>query len=233
MSYSNGPQIVTNGLVMYLDAANKKSYPGSGTSWIDLSGNRNNGTSFGSPTFSGENAGSLVFDGTDDRVEISHSVSLAITVSITAMAWIKFSNLSVDRVVVSKPEPFFGTTPSPYELYINNSGKAVFMRGDAFAYGQGSTATNAMSFGVWQHVAATVNTNALIHYLNGSRNGTGTLDNGSGRDQGGKLYIGHRPNNSSPLFTNGNIASVSIYNRALSPDEVLQNYNATKTRFGL
>ena len=68
MSLSRGPKIVTNGLVLYLDAANKKSYPGSGTTWTDLSGNNNTGTLTNGPTFDSNNGGSIVFDGTNDYV---------------------------------------------------------------------------------------------------------------------------------------------------------------------
>ena len=66
MSVSNGPSIVTSGLVLSLDAADKNSYPGSGTTWADLSGNTNNGTLTNGPTFSSANQGSIVFDGVDD-----------------------------------------------------------------------------------------------------------------------------------------------------------------------
>ena len=73
MGLSHSPNIVTDGLVLCLDAANRRSYPGSGNSWLDLSGNGNNGT-FGSgtaaPTFSSGNGGSLVFDGSNDYVEV-------------------------------------------------------------------------------------------------------------------------------------------------------------------
>ena len=65
MAFSRGPSIVTNGLVLALDAANHKSYPGSGTTWFDLSGNSHDGTLTGGPTFNSDNGGSIVFDGTD------------------------------------------------------------------------------------------------------------------------------------------------------------------------
>ena len=63
-----GPRIVSNGLVLCLDAANKRSYPGTGTTWTDLSGNSNNGTLTNGPTFSAGNMGSILFDGTNDYV---------------------------------------------------------------------------------------------------------------------------------------------------------------------
>jgi len=71
MGLYHSPSIVMNGLVLCLDAGNTKSYPGSGTTWIDLSGNSNTGTLTNGPTYSSENGGSLVFDGIDDYVTTS------------------------------------------------------------------------------------------------------------------------------------------------------------------
>ena len=68
MSVIGGPDIITDGLVLYLDAANTKSYIGSGTTWKDLSGNSNDGTLTNGPTFDSGNSGSIVFDGVDDFV---------------------------------------------------------------------------------------------------------------------------------------------------------------------
>ena len=68
MGLSHSPNIVTDVLVLCLDAANRRSYPGSGNSWLDLSGNGNNGTLTNGPTYSSANGGSLVFDGVDDYV---------------------------------------------------------------------------------------------------------------------------------------------------------------------
>lgn len=84
MAYRNGPKIITDGLVLCLDAAGTKSYPGNGTTWTDLSGNGNNGTLINGPTFSSDNGGSLVFDGSNEWVACSASLSkLNITTQFT------------------------------------------------------------------------------------------------------------------------------------------------------
>ena len=70
MAFSFSPRIVTDGLVLYLDAANQRSYPGSGTTWSDISRGGNNGTLVNGPTFDPGNGGSIVFDGVDDYVSI-------------------------------------------------------------------------------------------------------------------------------------------------------------------
>ena len=72
MTTSYSPLIVTDGLVMYLDAANPKSYPGTGTTWTDISRNNNNGTLTNGPTFSSANLGSIVFDGSNDAIQLNH-----------------------------------------------------------------------------------------------------------------------------------------------------------------
>ena len=82
MGISRGKSIVTDGLILYLDAANKKSYPGSGTVWSDLSGNANTGTLTNGPTFDSSNNGSINFDGTDDLVECSSISSTNFTNSV-------------------------------------------------------------------------------------------------------------------------------------------------------
>mgnify|MGYP003705723913 CR=1 FL=1 len=72
MAGKSGPDIIENGLLLYYDVANKKSYPGSGTSWYDLSGNENTITLTNGPTYNAANLGSILFDGTNDYVESSN-----------------------------------------------------------------------------------------------------------------------------------------------------------------
>jgi hypothetical protein len=98
MAYFHSPTIVTNGLVLCLDSANTESYPGSGTTWTDLSGNGNNGTLVNGPVFDGENLGSISFDGVNDSVQITKvpSIDFTPTSSFTMMVWAKVLGLSGD-----------------------------------------------------------------------------------------------------------------------------------------
>ena len=91
MSTVQSGHIVTDGLVLALDAANAKSYPGSGTTWSDLSGNRNTGTLTNGPTFNSGNGGGIVFDGVDDYVDCGNSSTLQINQG-TISAWVKTSS---------------------------------------------------------------------------------------------------------------------------------------------
>ena len=90
MSVIWGPEIVKSGLVLYLDAGNQNSYPGTGTTWTDISRNNNNGTLTNGPTFNSENGGSIVFDGTNDYV----STALTSTNSFTWNVWYKTNTVS-------------------------------------------------------------------------------------------------------------------------------------------
>ena len=73
MAIIDGPRIPTSGLIFYLDAANTRSYPGSGTTWTDLSGNGNTGTLTNGPTYSSANGGQIVFDGSNDNAVVLNS----------------------------------------------------------------------------------------------------------------------------------------------------------------
>ena len=85
MGLIHSPRIVTDGLVLYLDAANNRSYPGTGTTWSDLVGS-NNGTLNNGPTFSGANGGSIVFDGSDDYINMGDILSAPSSLSI--FSWV-------------------------------------------------------------------------------------------------------------------------------------------------
>ena len=99
MYYS--PRIVTSGLVLALDAAERLSYPRTGTTWRDLSGNSNNGTLTNGPTFSAGNMGSIVFDGVDDYVNIANSTSLQVADTFTVCAWIYPTTLAARYAIFS------------------------------------------------------------------------------------------------------------------------------------
>ena len=97
MAFNYSPKIVTNGLVLALDAANKKSYPGSGTTWSDLSGNGYTATLLNGTAFSSINFGTFVFDGTNDNASIPYNTNLDPTSGITFEAWIYPTNITTNR----------------------------------------------------------------------------------------------------------------------------------------
>jgi hypothetical protein len=223
-----GPKIITNGLVLYLDAANRNSYPGSGTTWTDLSGNGNNGTLTNGPTFNATNMGSIVFDGTNDYIYRS-SFSNFNSSTYTILLWGKFVSVSSSGVLFN-----LGRSPSDAnseaQLYYNNS-RLVYWDYDgsmAFNFIQSS---GTLSTNVYQYLGFTKNSTNGTFYINGYSSGTGTAAfdaNISTND----FTIGADIRDSIN-YVNGNISQFLIYNRVLTASEVLQNYNATKSRFGI
>lgn len=232
MAFDNGPKVVTNALVLALDAADRNSYPGSGTSWRDVSGNDNNGTLTNGPTFNSANGGSIVFDGVDDNVNCGNKSSLAITGDMSVSAWVYFNSFDTYCGIIGKTS---GGIPAPYDYYSfinpgNSTTYMVFYRGNGGASFQFASSSININTNVWCNVAATMQGTSVTHYLNGMSNGTGTLS-ATIADGGTNAIVGNRADSGTDM--NGRISNIQLYNRALSASEILQNYNATKTRFGL
>ena len=232
MATKYSPKMVTDGLVLSLDAANTKSYPKSGTTWSDLSGNGNTGTLTNGPTFSAGNLGSIVFDGVDDYVNCGSNSSLNLG-SLTLSAWVKAStNVSTYRAIIAD-ESITGASTWNYRLYIvQSSGLVVFdVSGGGYS---GVSSTYAINNNQWYHICAvrTGPGGSQNLYINGILNNSGS-DTTSITTLSYAVWIGRSPFSSGIYPFIGNIPQVSIYNRALSATEILQNYNATKNRFGL
>jgi hypothetical protein len=218
MAFGNGPKIVTDGLVLALDAADKNSYPGTGTSWSDLSGNNYSGSLVNSPTFSSTNGGGIVFNGTNQYA--SFTTAPIITVGSTSI-WFNTTNAGAS-----------------YRALINRSlSWGLFLLDNVLiTYDWGNSANRTTNLnvatGTWQNavltfseITGTPSNNAII-YLNGTSVLTTTIKNST------PLNFQIAAQNAGQTFS-GNIANAQVYNRVLSPTEVLQNYNALKSRFNL
>lgn len=220
--FANNAPIVTDGLVFYVDAGNSKSYPGSGTTWTDLV-DSNNSTLTNGPTFDSGNGGSIVFDGTDDGATSINVPEHQVFVG-TIQAWINTSSPgSSYRGIMVKQEQW-----SLFSL----DGELV-----TYDWGNGAVRLTGQMIddGNWHFVAMTfTNTlgtpsnNATI-YLDGSSVLTTTVKNKSSTKGGIVFAAGNDIPSIQQL--NGNIACGSLYNIVLTPQEVLQNYNALKNRF--
>ena len=221
MAFGNGPRIVTNGLIVSLDAADRNSYPGSGTSWSDLSGNNNNGTLVNSPTFSSANGGSIVFNGTNQYV--TDTINIANT-AFTIICWV-YSNVTPTSDTVFSIGTGAATRQALHLRMVTNTS---FLFG---LYNDDLSATVTGVTGVWNCLAVTLTTGFVQSiYQNGIFNTSRTA---------GGYYTGNttcnigRWANDSAEYVNGNIPIVQVYNRALSATEVRQNYDAQKSRFNL
>jgi hypothetical protein len=220
MSYYNGPTIVTNGLVLYLDAANSKSYPGSGTSWVDLSGNGNNGTLTNGPTFNSQNGGSIVFDGTNDRVLMSAAIDTNSSFSLEFWA-LRTSDANIGTLIG-------GNGPNNYFVIRMLSNAVSLVKSYAAELGNFGASSATVSNTI-NHVVVTRSGTTYTCYTNGIFRGTLTI-NQTYSTASPALGI-YDSGNNEPF--SGRIYKFAHYNKALSALEVLQNYNATKTRFGL
>ena len=216
MAGASGPDLVQNGLVLCLDAANKLSY--SGTVWRDLSGYNNNGSLTNGPTFSAANMGSIVFDGVDDYVNNSQ-LTITGNQSFSWGAWI--------RPTATGTPVFFGNNSTGLGMvsYWDSANNKV--RVGTWALDRLTSGTTILP-STWGYTFWTWNGTTLTSYTNGIADGTATgfsfnISN---------IYttIGNAVNSQ---YFNGRISQTFIYNRALSATEVLQNYNAAKSRFGL
>jgi hypothetical protein len=220
--------IVSSGLVLHLDAGNASSYPGSGTTWTDLSGSGNNGTLVNGPTYSSANGGSLSFDGVNDYVSVSNTSQLRPSTELSIGMWIKANSITATWVTLFGQNPYLQGGPL---IFLENGGSLI----RALHYRNGNEVrcnTNySISTSQYTYVVFTFKTgDAIRSYFNGVANTTVALSAGTFSYNTINPYlIGHTGNS----WLHGNIAQVSIYNRALSAAEVLQNYNAIKVRYGL
>lgn len=217
MSSFGGPNIITDGLVLNLDAGNTKSYPGTGTTWTDRSGFGNNGTLINGTGYSPTDVGSVSFDGSDGFVRINNGTGVNISNVFSVLVWVKFN--AFNTVLLGSND--FGD--SGYPMYILQN-QIYIAAGGAFT----SIQNIGLPTNQWTHIAVLRNNTSVSWYKNGTIIGSSTLNSSASNVV--KSIGGY---NAGGFYLNGNISSVEIYNRALSASEVLQNYNATKGRFGI
>lgn len=233
MACSGGPDGISNGLVLALDAANKVSYPGSGTSWYDLSGNNKNATLTNGSIFNAANLGNIVFDGTNDYVNIGVGTGInQLPSDFTVSMWAKATaaNSNWGNLIGDYYTNTVATT-NEWQIMMNNSSANLSF----YVVGPGYVISNISSgFGAntWINVVLTRIGSAVTLYANNNVIATATNSTSLGTVTG-NFNIGIDGNNASEPFS-GNIASVLVYkNKGLTASEVLQNYNETKSRFGL
>lgn len=243
MSAYSGPEIFDSGLILHLDGANQKSYPGSGTTWTNLSSSENNATLTNGPTYSSANQGSIVFDGTNDYAIMPFTTILN---DCTFNFWFKATSTTSYQYLLSlgngsnssyalhfdMNDPDLGATGQTMWVYWNSGGTpySVLSRSGTYGDFQDSTWRN------YCFVRNNSDASVTRHYVNGvertsgvTRAGTQTTQFGNGA--GYYLNIGRLHTNS--FFWSGNVALVQIYNRALSATEIYQNFNAYRSRFGV
>ena len=219
------PSIVTNGLVLNLDAGDSNSYSGSGTTWSDLSGQGNTATLVNGPTYNSADGGYIEFDGTDDYVTTNNTLSDADNLfSDSGNSWSTncWFNTSGDGGINVRGGGFGGSTT--YAVYKQSGILRVRLRGGTVS----GVAT--ISNDVWNNIVVTWDGTTSKSYLNGSfvtNNAVGTASS-----QNDKFALG-AANSGNNNNLNGKISQMLVYNRALTASEITQNFDAIKGRYGL
>jgi hypothetical protein len=228
MAFIHSPKIVTDGLVLALDAGNVKSYVSGSTTWFDKSGFSNNGTLTNGPTFSSANLGSIVFDGVDDYVQ-TLTGSIANNSSFTLSCWFKITTLnSTYRPLVDGGN--LGSGTAGYTLSIDNTNKLFIAANAGYV-----SVTTTLNTNTWYYVVGVASAGSpynLSVYVNGVL-GTVSASATTNVLTNNFSYVRVGENCSNGLRFPGNIAATQIYNRALTQAEITQNFNSLRGRFGI
>lgn len=221
MAFSYSPKIVTDGLVLYLDAANPYSYVSGSTAWNDLSRTQTSGSLVNEPTYNSGNGGSIVFDGVDDYYITTNSTALDCVDGVSAFVWIKSPSSYISKEILMKYNLINPVIPYGFQWW--NDRNVYFHITSTTGWLEVTGLVN-YNLNTWYYLGLTYDKINLKTYVN--RNVTSTIA------KTGPLTTNSIPVQCSP-GVGSTFSNIQIYNRALTSDEIQQNYNATKGRFGL
>ena len=235
MGLSYNPSSVSDGLVLYLDAANTRSYAGTGTTWYDISGNSNDAGFVSSPTYLSVPQPYFNFNGTSDYMKIVRSSSMSPTSGLTQEVWFNYPSVPTTAIFIGLQ--YGASSNNSYALWkesattinggVNTSGSFSFI---------GMGTTNLVG-NRWYHFVHTYDGSTQKLYLNGvlmttgSQSGSILYDANNTRVLIGADDNGSGYNTGAGYFHSGKLSQVRIYNRGLSATEVLRNYNAQRKRY--
>lgn len=230
MARIHSPSIITNGLVLCVDAANPKSYPGSGTEWNDAISSGYNFALINGPTYTSSNLGYFTFDGVNNIATAGYNTALD-TQTPTVEVWIKTNATTQNGFWFEK-----GALNTQYSLFQENS---VIQWRQNMSSGQGlvnlsTTTATYINTNSWYQVVGTYTSGSRILYINGVQVNSDTQDgtiatNASGMSIG--AYGGNSGNNA--YWYNGALSICRVYNRVLTATEIAQNFNALRGRYGI
>ena len=228
MAYHNNPRIVTDGLVLCLDANAKRSYSGSGSTWSDVSGNDYDGTINGATYNAG---GYFNFDGTNDYINLPYSALWQNISQISYDLWFNPDVVNVRQGLISSHAGASGANNDAIEIEIQSNGNSFVGFRSTNGTFYNALYSTALSANTWYNLTGVLSSSEIKYYLNGQLVATqsswpgGNVANSASQTLMLARYSTH--------YLNGKIGSFRAYNRPLSSDEISQNYNAMKSRFGL
>lgn len=238
MSVNYNPVTPTNGLVLCLDSRNPRSYPGSGTTWFDLSGNNNHGTLTNGPVFT---SNGFSFDGIDDHVTCGNPPLLQITQSLTVCAWVRYTTPNSSNQGIVAKFVGQGSNNRSYNLFLDNQSAPR-----KFSFLINSTGDSSGNFSVVDSDNSNTNTwyfltgvyipsTSLSLFVNSvlkirtTSNIPSSIFNSTA-----PLVIGSQFDLTNPnVFWRGDQDNIRIYNRALSNTEIQQLFQAQRGRYGI
>jgi hypothetical protein len=231
MSTAAGPDAVEDSLVLNLDAGNYRSYPGSGTTWFDLSGNDYHATLVGSPTYN--SSGYISFNGTNQTASVVKPFP-NIVGQISVELWVYFNNYSGGPVLMHKG--------NHYTLYmISTSGTDYWSWADSSNYSYANfgyrQATGLYATSTWMHLVCTKDTSNNVRiYRNGVLLDTRTTFGSALSATNSTLWVvGYSDTDSTPTanLLNGRVSVAKVFNMQLTTAQINQNFNANRSRFGV
>ena len=249
---SGGPNVIVDGLVLWLDAANSKSYISGSTTWNDISRSGNTGTLINGPTFSSANGGSIVLDGVNDIVNFGN-VNLSTTNKVSVSFWCKipaYTETPGSGKVIFEVTTNFNSSQTGFLLtYADDSNSSFLGQYPLFLALKGDVGYTIPAFNKnlvndlqWHHYVCIFDKSQTLAndecklYLDGILRTpifypSGLMSNNTNNFGNDPLFIGGRTGPVAP--SNVQISNLLIYNKVLTQAEVLQNYNATKSRYNL
>jgi hypothetical protein len=244
MGVSYNPRTVTDGLVLCLDAANRKSYPGSGTTWTDLSGRGNTGTltNMDGTNLNSANGGSLTFDGINEFISVPSGIPQR-TNEFTNEIWVYPTNLTGGAngysTLIRMNGFRVGGGSGDFYFVLRNLGQVhceIKNTADN-GYDSYTTSTGIIQVNNWYHIVQVINRTSgnLKFYVNR----VSVLDVATttyGIVTGSAIQIAQQETDVNGQYARrltGRVANVKLYNRALSAAEIQQNFNALRGRFGI
>lgn len=222
------PRINTYGLQLLLDAGNTKSYPGTGTTWSDLSGNSRNGVLTNSPTYNTSVGGNISFNGTTSTTQIP---SFNITgKDISIFSWFKLNSLQTTEASIIRKDSIFqlgflNASTGTVRCLLATAGTTGWVGTNDFTY--------AFSTGVWYNFGFVYDDGITKFYVNGINIRTITTITGTLTSGTSDVSIGGNIPAGPSTYLDGSVSTVSIYSNGLLPDKVLQNFNAYRGRYGV
>lgn len=231
ISEKTSPNVVPTNLTLYLDSGQSSSYPGTGSTWYDLSGNGNNATLYNSPTFDGT---SLVFSGAGTAPALGTVGSVQygqvpngvyFSGDFTINTWIKISAYNNWQRIID-----FGNGAGNNSVLLSSTYGTTGYPG-FYVTGTQFQSTQQLSYNTWYNVSATMSGTTGTIYVNGVARGTQTMNTAVNVTRQ-YCFIGRSEWAGDGMFQ-GSIGSVMIYGRALNATEMLANFNALRSEYGV